>query len=239
MNCSYKKATQEQIDWNKKLRLEKEHKEMLEAARSKIMNGLAANNNRSGERAIWELLQNARDLSDDAVVKIKLTRDKLEFSHKGELFTQDTLTRLIKQQSSKDENDDKAGQFGTGFMTTHVFNRKVYIKGDCVVPLGPDNNMYVSLPETFCLDRSSDDKNVFMEKMDEELDIANNLIEQNGKNIPSEWTSFTYELTPNKVEKIANQLEITTKLIPFVLVFNERIKSVEIENSVRGETISY
>lgn len=239
MNCSYKKATQEQIDWNKKQRLEKEHKEMLEAARSKIMNGLAANNNRSGERAIWELLQNARDLSDDAVVKIKLTRDKLEFSHKGELFTQDTLTRLIKQQSSKDENDDKAGQFGTGFMTTHVFNRKVYIKGDCVVPLGPDNNMYVSLPETFCLDRSSDDKNVFMEKMDEELDIANNLIEQNGKNIPSEWTSFTYELTPNKVEKIANQLEITTKLIPFVLVFDERIKSVEIENSVRGETISY
>ena len=33
MNCSYKKATQEQIDWNKKQRLEKEHKEMLEAAR--------------------------------------------------------------------------------------------------------------------------------------------------------------------------------------------------------------
>ena len=124
MDCGYKKATQEQIDWNKKQRLEKEHKEMLEAARSKIMNGLAANNNRSGERAIWELLQNARDLSDDAVVKIKLTRDKLEFSHKGELFTQDTLTRLIKQQSSKDENDDKAGQFGTGFMTTHVLDRK-------------------------------------------------------------------------------------------------------------------
>ena len=67
MDCGYKKATQEQIDWNKKQRLEKEHKEMLEAARSKIMNGLAANNNRSGERAIWELLQNARDLSDDAV----------------------------------------------------------------------------------------------------------------------------------------------------------------------------
>ena len=58
-------------------------------------------------------------------------------------------------------------------MTTHVFNRKVYIKGDCVVPLGPDNNMYVSLPETFCLDRSSDDKNVFMEKMDEMIQIYN------------------------------------------------------------------
>lgn len=212
---------------------------MLEAARSKIMNGLAANNNRSGERAIWELLQNARDLSDNAVVKIKLTSDKLVFSHKGELFTQDTLTRLIKQQSSKDENDDKAGQFGTGFMTTHVFNRKVYIKGDCAVPLGPDNNMYVSLPEDFCLDRSSDDKNIFMEKMDEELDVANNLIEQVGKNTPSEWTSFTYELTPNKVEKVSKQIETTTKLMPFVLVFNDCIESVEIENCVKGERVSY
>ena len=235
-----KKATQEQIDWNKKQRLEKEHREMLEAARSKIMNGLAANNNRSGERAIWELLQNARDLSDHAVVKIKLTSDKLMFSHKGELFTQDTLTRLIKQQSSKDENDDKVGQFGTGFMTTHVFNRKVYITGDCVVPLAEDKNMYVSLPKNFCLDRSSDDKTVFMEKMDEELDVADNLVEQNGNDAPSsEWTSFTYKLASDKVEKVSKQIETTTKLMPFVIVFNDHIESVEIENCVIGKKVSY
>lgn len=43
-------------------------------------------NNRSVERAIWELLQNARDLSYHAITRITLSPDSITFAHKGEFL---------------------------------------------------------------------------------------------------------------------------------------------------------
>ena len=85
-----------------KERKDKEHQEMLEAAHDRIVQGIANNKTRSGERAIWELMQNARDSSRHAAeILIRLTSESFSFAHKGDNFTLDTLSRLIKQQSSK------------------------------------------------------------------------------------------------------------------------------------------
>lgn len=229
--------TKEQQEHVHEKRRKDEHDEMLRAAQARIMQGIARNNNRSGERAIWELMQNAGDLSEQAITRISLDHDSFTFSHQGEPFDLGSLSNLIKQQSSKPENSDKVGQYGTGFMTTHVFSRKVYISGDCRIDYENNKKMYVPLPTDFCLDRSSDEEATFIKEMDHELNIVANLVSQSGKEEPNAWTSFKYMLTPDKVEKIARQLNITTRLMPFVLVFNDCIGECIIENI--GEKTQY
>lgn len=45
----------------------------------KIIQGLESQSETSGIRAIWELVQNARDVSDNADIKIELTHNNLIF----------------------------------------------------------------------------------------------------------------------------------------------------------------
>lgn len=52
----------------------------------KILEGIGRFDDNTASRAVWELLQNARDLSEHAHVKITLDEDKLIFSHNGEPF---------------------------------------------------------------------------------------------------------------------------------------------------------
>ncbi len=221
----------------KEERKRKERHEMLLGARSKIMIGIERNNNRSGERAIWELLQNARDLSDHAITRITLSPDSITFAHKGESFNLDTLSNLIKQQSTKKEDDDTTvGQYGTGFMTTHIFSKKVYISGDCRIECG-DNYMYVPLPADFCLDRSADDADKFIDEMESELSMIDDLIGRHGDATHGEWTSFKYPLLSDRIEKISKQIETTAKLMPYVLAFNDRIAECSIDNL--GNSVSF
>ena len=57
---------------------------------NKIIQGLEELDENSGERALWELIQNARDqrLNEDAdvLIKIELTESELIFSHHGKPF---------------------------------------------------------------------------------------------------------------------------------------------------------
>ena len=107
---------------------------------NKIRKGLEELDEKSGERALWELVQNARDMSKEAHIKIELTKESIIFSHHGIPFDYTSFRALVKQDSSKDRNGaDQVGQYGTGFMTTHAFNRKVYVSGPFVVKFGKDN----------------------------------------------------------------------------------------------------
>ena len=234
--------TDEDIKRIRDARKEKEYLEMLKAARDKIKRGIEQNDNRSGERAIWELIQNARDLSTHATIKIHLTDDSLMFSHKGEPFNLDTLSNLIKQQSTKHEGEDTVGQYGTGFMTTHAFCRKVFITGDCRIDDENGGGVYISLPDGFCLDRTSDDEATFIAEMKRELGVVDELIGKinEGHPFPCVWTTFTYPLErEGKAQKVSAQLDITTKLMPYVLVFNDRIDRCSIINDITGKSVTY
>lgn len=223
-------------------REERAYYETLKAARDKIKKGIEQIDNRSGERAIWELIQNARDLSESAVIRIVLKKDSIEFSHQGEAFNLDTLSNLIKQQSTKHEGEETVGQYGTGFMTTHAFCRKVYIAGDCRINDENGGGAYISLPDGFCLDRTSDDESSFIEEMKKELDVVKGLIRRlnEGHSVPCPWTTFTYPLEQEgKAEKVSAQLDVTMKLMPYVLVFNDRIAKCSIFNGITGEEVCY
>lgn len=234
--------TEQDFQRIERAREERAYYETLKAARDKIKKGIEQIDNRSGERAIWELIQNARDLSEHAIIRIVLKKDSIEFSHQGEAFNLDTLSNLIKQQSTKHEGEETVGQYGTGFMTTHAFCRKVYIAGDCRINDENGGGAYITLPEGFCLDRTSDDENFFIEEMKKELADVKGLIRRlnEGHSVPCPWTTFTYPLGhEGKAEKISAQLDITMKLMPYVLVFNDRIASCSIFNEITGESVCF
>ncbi|SUJ07230.1 Uncharacterised protein [Sphingobacterium spiritivorum] len=86
----------------------------------------------SSNRAIWELVQNACDLTTNCEVVIDY-KNGFSFTHNGKPFTTNSLISLIKQVSGKDleekddENITQIGKYGTGFLTTHTFGRKFQI----------------------------------------------------------------------------------------------------------------
>lgn len=234
--------TEEQQNAVRKKREREQRRESLEAAMDKIIQGMERNSVRSGERAIWELVQNARDLAKNgnAIIKISLSQDGLFFSHQGEPFTIQTLQNLIKQQSTKRNDKDAVGQYGTGFMTTHVFNRRVYISGDCQIDYD-DKSMYVPLPNDFCLNRdfADGDGDAFIDEMDKELDTVMNLVTCPGEDTPNPWTTFHYELTEEKTLKVSEQLQRVELLMPIVMVLNDKIKECTIQNNIKGTYVTF
>ena len=74
---------------------------------NKIIQGIKKLDINDSNRAIWELFQNAVDLSEECNVQIKLTESTFEFSHNGEPFTPMTLDCLFKQVSSKTLEEKK------------------------------------------------------------------------------------------------------------------------------------
>lgn len=199
---------------------------------NKIRKGLEDLDEKSGERALWELVQNARDMSSEARIKIELTDTCIIFSHHGKPFDYTSFRALVKQDSSKDRNGaDQVGQYGTGFMTTHAFNRLVYVSGPFVVKKGKDDiSGYVQVKD-FELDRTLVDKEEGPRKMKEQLEGVKQFWKRGQLEIISDdTTSFRYELTPLQVEEVSRQLSSAIRLMPFVLVINSRIKEVEIHN---------
>src|SRR5947209_5138631 len=113
-------------------RLQAEENAKEESARAdmkqhadKLIQGFEKLDESHGKRAVWELVQNACDLSDNCEIVIDFSKDLFSFSHNGKPFISRTLISLIKQVSSKStENKNEVGQFGTGFITTHSFGKK-------------------------------------------------------------------------------------------------------------------
>lgn len=158
----------------------KEEQELLGYCK-KIKQGIENLDENSGERAIWELTQNARDVAenDNCTIKIVLKDDKLVFSHRGMPFEFQSLLALVNQNSSKDNpNADLAGQYGTGFMTTHAFCNIVSIDAPYKVMVSKDVLKGYVLLENFTLNRSfvdnvNDDMTEAKNEMREEIKAVN------------------------------------------------------------------
>ena len=187
---------------------------------NKIRQGLDENVEKNGERAIWELIQNARDLSKSAKIKIELSRDSLIFSHHGQPFDYTSFRALVKQDSSKDRTGtDLAGQYGTGFMTTHIFNRLVYVSGPYAVKKSKDEiSGYVQI-EDFALDRTKvdtiDGPRIMKEQLMQVRDFCKRPLD---KEIKNDATSFRYNLNANQISNISKLFEDIIRLMPLPFV---------------------
>lgn len=203
---------------------DKDRRTNLKKFCNSILQKIGELNNSSGDRAIWELCQNARDQSDCAEIKITLDDTSLTFAHKGDPFNEDSLLSLVKQVSSEEkENAETAGQFGTGFVTTHYFSRKFYLNGSFRTSTGKVFDL-----NRFEIDRSEDDVNNFIDIMDNQIQSVYKLL-SNPESPLREWTELIYPLTKETKEIALRAMRACEKMLPEVLVLNDRIKTVALE----------
>ena len=175
---------------------DKDRRTNLKKFCNSILQKIGELDNSSGDRAIWELCQNARDQSDGAEIKITLDGISLTFAHKGDPFNEDSLLSLVKQVSSEEkENAETAGQFGTGFVTTHYFSRKFYLNGSFRTSTGKVFDL-----NRFEIDRSEDDVNKFIEIMDNQIQSVYKLLSNPESQLTGEGSSSPSE-SPYRLAK--------------------------------------
>lgn len=194
------------------------------------------NRQKYARRWIWELIQNARDSKKEGVyISVLLDENEhtLSFSHDGKYFNRLSLLRLITQISDKIEGEDNTGRFGTGFITTNLLSKIIFIKGPYTRGDGVNSQF------EFVLDRSAwqmDQKtSEFVHEFKQQIQAAiTNLDRLENSQICSvtdELTYFSYPIRDNEALKNVKigMLDLERQL-PLVMAFNPSIKSVKVNS---------
>ncbi|KAA9338438.1 hypothetical protein F0P96_06290 [Hymenobacter busanensis] len=135
-----------------------------------ILKNLRNNAHLSNRRWVWELMQNAKDVTNAfgrVTIEIRLTPESLSFRHNGDPFHVENITGLIQQVSSKasDSSDEEVtGKFGTGFISTHLLADVIEVGG--VVKRANDQHRQFKL----ILDRSGTTSEALLSSISESLD---------------------------------------------------------------------
>ncbi|AQX10871.1 sacsin N-terminal ATP-binding-like domain-containing protein [Elizabethkingia meningoseptica] len=217
----------------------------------KIIQGIKKIGPGHAKRAIWELFQNAVDLSPSCEIELKLSDNELTFSHNGVPFTMHTLDCLFTQVSSKTltekklerEEADPIGQYGTGFMTSHSFGDIVKVSGAIQdEPEGEDSN-HIALGHIkftdLVIDRSTQD----WEKLCDEIsDLRKTVTELLNKQptfdeLPKTAFKFGFNNELNK-KRAFDSTESLKVILPYVMIFNDRLKKVTVIDN-QGNTTTY
>jgi hypothetical protein len=195
---------------------------------NKLFQGFEDMNESYAKRALWELFQNAIDLVEkECEIIIELKEDAILFSHNGKHFTSKTLIYLIKQTSSKsnENNDNSVGQYGTGFITTHSFGRKFYISG-AIVQKG-----YAIQLDDFEIDRTGGVPKLMKQLAEQEMRV-HDLVGDRTKYVSQEpqMTTFKYKTT-SEIEKYnaKEAIKYLEILVPFVMTFSTKLHKVTIK----------
>ena len=200
---------------------------------TKILQFMQKVRNNSDERYalrwVSELLQNTRDCAykDQGVkILIELSDDKLIYKHNSKSFRVKDILSLINQVTSKVDDDETTGKFGTGFMTTMLLSDTVNIKSiiqDNDLPYKPFEVDINRSPETSEKIVKEIDKSISqLEKADQNCEIENfNKDEYN--------TTFTCELKNDKNKKAAmTGIKNLNETIYYIFAFSNKYKSIKV-----------
>ena len=206
-----------------------------------ILNGRDNSVSAKPIRAIWEMVQNARDVSaNESNIVFTRKNGTFEFKHDGIPFTNDTLNALILQTSAKSRNDgDQVGQYGTGFLTTHKFGRKFDLSGS--IKLVDDEDIYYNFPR-LTIDRTPNTREEMVTNLETQSKEKDSWREDltYRSNSPVKWTVFKY-YQPNEIEgkNVEEAFQQAPELIPYVLCLNEKVKSITLIDEITERTISF
>src|ERR1035441_4054539 len=169
-------------------------------------------------RWIWELLQNARDVAPARGVRVSIVReqDHISFRHDGEPFTNENVAHLIYHGSTK-EDPDAIGQFGTGFLTTHLLSKLVRVTG-----LMDDGQQF-----SFVLDRTGDTADALTNSMDTSWEAFKTSLSSPHQK-ERYTTSYDYPIDENANDLVDIGVRSLLQNAAFLLAFNNRIASVHI-----------
>lgn len=185
------------------------------------------NSNREGmqTRWIWELLQNARDASngtDSLTAFIEYCESKIVFLHNGRGFKEREIGHLIFYGSTKVEDDDAMGKFGSGFLTTHLLSPVIDVSGQL-----KDGKWF-----EFRLERTPDSVEALGRSMDRAwADFKPSsfpLTEQ----MPEGFTTrFLYPIGSDARDAVDKGIATLRQYAPFAVVFNQEFSSINIKSS--------
>ena len=211
---------------------------------SDIITRIESMENAKPARAIWEMVQNARDVSrkDGADIEFSLNNKEFTFQHNGLPFTAKTLHALNIQTSSKVRDDIvQVGQYGTGFLTTHKFGLKFNLSGSLQLCNGLKYLEFKELP----FDRSPRDKKCMIDNLKDQQSriIGMSKDPENVKclkDIPGELTTFRY-IQEHAIEsdRAREAFEQAPDLTPHVLALNELINSLSYKDETTGKESSF
>ncbi|QBR13218.1 sacsin N-terminal ATP-binding-like domain-containing protein [Sphingobacterium sp. CZ-2] len=229
------------LDLNRKALIERTEREDersdLKQHADKMLRDFEKFNDFSSNRAIWELVQNACDLSLEADITFDYRDNKIAFSHHGKPFDTKSLISLIKQVSGKyGESEDipEVGKYGTGFLTTHTFGRKFLINSTL------KEGDYFFKIENFEIDRSPKTWQDLSDNIFDQKKEVYKLLEKGEILTETDLvTTFTYiPNTPKEFEYINKSSEDLDAYIPYVFTINERLYKVTIIDR-NGNSTSY
>ena len=174
------------------------------------------------DRWIWELLQNARDTSATAdgsrlTASIIHKDGQLVFQHNGPPFTMSEIAHLIYHGSTKIEDKRAIGQYGSGFLTTHLISPDINISGRLV-----DGRAF-----RFQLRRQMGS----VKELSESMDRAWNDFQAHLSDVttPSTFTArFCYSVTNESIDAVERGLATLRQCAPFVTIFNQEFARIDI-----------
>ena len=186
----------------------------------KHLRALESNRSRVLPRWIWELLQNARDVADgngNLIASVDVSNGELTFSHNGRGFEPDEITHLVYYGSTKLGLDDPIGQFGSGFLTTHLLSPVIKVTGKLT-----DGREF-----DFQLDRRGDSVADLKRRMDESFEAFKSSLVPVTTNADSVvTTTFRYAVDDRVSKAVDEGLSALSIAGPYVTAFNNVFKSI-------------
>lgn len=188
----------------------------------KHLDRIRDNRSSLGARWVWELLQNARDAAGPQGVRIRahVSATEFRFEHDGRPFADKEIAHLVYHGSTKTDSKD-IGEFGSGFLATHLLSNIVRVVGRLENSKGFD----------FPLDRTGGDA----EELREAMDRSWNAFEQSVEDAlpaPDFTTSFAYNCAePGASELVEAGLVELRRCGPLVLTFCPEITEIAVETS--------
>ena len=175
-------------------------------------------------RWVWELLQNARDAAvnpeTSLVASIVINEGEVIFRHNGANFKIDEIGHLIYHGSTKIENPETIGRYGSGFLATHMLSPEVEIAG-----LLDDGRQF-----QFTLKREVGSIADLSESMAQaQRDFKASLSSVATSN--DFTTQFRYRLKDGAVDAVEEGVEALKRCAPFVVAFNQEFSRIDINSS--------
>ncbi len=181
------------------------------------LNVLERNRRHTRTRWIWELLQNARDAGATSA-SIEWEHGEITFRHNGTGFNRKEIARLIFHGSTKVDNMKTIGQYGSGFLTTHVLSPTIEISGQL------DEGRSFK----FCLTREIGSVEGLSKSMDRAWNNFNKSLSV-VSTLDNFTTQFRYPIGDNAVDAVKKGLAMLQRCAPFVIVFNPEFSCIDIK----------
>lgn len=217
--------------------------ELLQNAKDTVVyrKGEISEMNKPNKQVSVKLIISGIDLNEPYV---RFEHNGNPFKYSNHQYKYDDPKCLLLADSGKIEEDetqreDITGQFGTGFLSTHVLSLRILVEG----LFWSKDALHYNF--SFELDRQFENKLQLVEKVEKSLDQYDTDFKLSNSGANGYDTKFTYFLKNNK-EGIEEAISIARTgingiehFIPFVLSFCKEIKSVEILDEVKSTSTAF